>query len=226
LPTVLSVAERLRTALLSRSDGAPVFGGHEAEGGVRQGHQHALYLPSDDDGDGRIDHLAVWAQGGFDERAIAALQELRKVWGSDGHDLHLVLVGLGHPEDYGGMERGGATTPIAAKARTWQSVTPFVLTRHPKRRRGVWLDTPEDQVRRACEQLTGVTPREVVRTTGTERPSTWRGFYLERKHGNGSRASERPYGFRLTFDVAVRGPIALGYGAHFGLGQFVAVAAP
>jgi len=29
------------------------------------------------------------------------------------------------------------------------------------------------------------------------------------------------FAVRLTFDAPVRGPIALGYGSHFGLGLFV-----
>jgi len=224
LSTALSVAERLRATLVKCSNGSPVFAGHESDGAALQGHQHAFYLPTDDDGDGRIDHVAVWADGGFDEYAISALQKVRRVWGSEGHDLHLVLIGLGRPEDYGGHTRGGAATAIAGTSRRWRSVTPFILTRHPKRRRGAWQDTAEDQVRRACEQLVGVAPAEVGRTTGDERPNAWRGFYLQRKRGSGARASNQPYGFRLSFDVPVTGPIALGYGAHFGLGQFVAIA--
>ncbi|MDR0967044.1 MAG: type I-U CRISPR-associated protein Cas5/Cas6 [Myxococcales bacterium] len=47
----------------------------------------------------------------------------------------------------------------------------------------------------------------------------WRGFKLERD----KRAPKLPcaFGIRLRFDAAVGGPIALGYGAHFGLGLFV-----
>lgn len=31
----------------------------------------------------------------------------------------------------------------------------------------------------------------------------------------------RGYGFRITFPDSVDGPLALGYGAHFGLGLFI-----
>lgn len=46
-----------------------------------------------------------------------------------------------------------------------------------------------------------------------------------RAHGlaNG-RAGVHGVGFRVVFPVAVRGPIAVGYGAHFGLGHFVPAA--
>jgi CRISPR-associated protein Csb2 len=33
--------------------------------------------------------------------------------------------------------------------------------------------------------------------------------------------SARGFGLRLTFSKAIRGPISLGYGSHFGLGAFV-----
>ncbi len=50
----------------------------------------------------------------------------------------------------------------------------------------------------------------------------WLGFRRQRNQGNGRKvASGMGYGFRIKFPDVVRGPIALGYGAHFGLGLFV-----
>jgi len=40
-------------------------------------------------------------------------------------------------------------------------------------------------------------------------------------YGGGSRGPDRAFGARLVFEQLVRGPIAVGYGAHFGLGLFV-----
>lgn len=57
----------------------------------------------------------------------------------------------------------------------------------------------------------------------SHKPIRWIEFRRERASGGGSRGSDRGYGFRLTFDEPVSGPITLGYGAHFGLGQFVAL---
>jgi len=39
-------------------------------------------------------------------------------------------------------------------------------------------------------------------------------------------ADSRGFGFEVVFSEPVRGPIALGYGCHFGLGQFVPVCVP
>lgn len=50
----------------------------------------------------------------------------------------------------------------------------------------------------------------------------WANFQRERRSGDGTAlCTRRGYGFRLCFDQAVRGPFALGYGTHFGLGFFV-----
>jgi len=52
---------------------------------------------------------------------------------------------------------------------------------------------------------------------------SWLSFQTTRKSGGGSRGAQRGYGFELEFSSPVRGPIAVGYGAHFGLGLFRAV---
>ena len=48
----------------------------------------------------------------------------------------------------------------------------------------------------------------------------WLKFRRMRQKGNGHRGDSGGYGFRLIFKEPVRGPIVLGYGCHFGLGQF------
>ena len=51
----------------------------------------------------------------------------------------------------------------------------------------------------------------------------WLDFRNQRKTGNGSRGPSPPTGFRIKFKEPVKGPIALGYGSHFGLGLFLPV---
>ena len=51
--------------------------------------------------------------------------------------------------------------------------------------------------------------------------SRWLSFATARASGHGSRGSNRGFGFRVEFDRPVEGPLALGYGAHFGLGVFL-----
>ncbi|BDA71656.1 hypothetical protein CAL7716_058220 [Calothrix sp. PCC 7716] len=51
----------------------------------------------------------------------------------------------------------------------------------------------------------------------------WRAFTRRRNHGEGKKFSDRGYWFDIEFAQAVKGPIALGYAAHFGLGAFVPI---
>jgi CRISPR-associated protein Csb2 len=236
LTEALSVGERLRVALMSHSDGHPVFSGRLPGGEMRRGHDHAYFAPSDDDADGKIDHVLVHAREGFDERAIFALQHLRKVWGLGGHDLVLTLIALGQVGDFGGLRRDadrlGASALLgpASGAHIWESHTPFVPPRHTKRRRGILIDRPEDQLRVLLAQLEIATNVVVEPISARHlskpqppKPIEWYRFRARRQNGGGTRGSVHGFGFRLTFAELVRGPIALGYGAHQGLGHFVAV---
>lgn len=54
--------------------------------------------------------------------------------------------------------------------------------------------------------------------TGTRLPCSQ--YITRRRRGDGVRGSSPPVAFYLAFDEPVQGPIALGYGAHYGLGVF------
>jgi CRISPR-associated protein Csb2 len=220
-------------ALLRCSDGHPVFTGRDAAGQVRRGlqHEHAWFLPADDDADGAIDHVVVYARGGFDLAALRAFARLRRVWGHGGADLTVTLVAVGSPGELGCLRRdaGRARTPQLGTARIWESLTPFVPPRHIKYRATGMHDTANEQVARLLA-LHGL-PLPRIESLAPEdatppRPPriAWQRFRRRRTAGGGSRGSDVAFGFRLCFDRPIIGPIALGYAAHQGLGQFVAVA--
>jgi CRISPR-associated protein Csb2 len=218
------LGERLRVSAMSQSkkvsgSARVVFSGH---GESASDHQHAMYLSSSEDPAnaeiGFIDHFLIAARSGFDEEDILALQRLRRLWGRGGHDLDLILVGLGKFADFGGLI--SPRTSLLAESRIWESVTPFVPTRHPKKVRGARVDTIEDQLRRGCKQLTGVAPVEIAPVGDRVE---WSRFRRQRLNGDGRRGPDGAFGARLIFERPVRGPIAIGYGAHFGLGLFAAV---
>lgn len=232
LTQALPVGERVRVALLKWSDGHPVFVGRGPTGDIQRGHSHAWFLPADDDADGLLDHVLVFARSGFDAAALRALERLRRVWGHGGHDIELTLVGLGSQEELGGLRRDArirARCPQLGSARVWESHTPFIPPRHTKRRGGQIRDTPAEQVALLLQQH-GL-PNAVIhplsaRELALPRPPTpidWYRFRRVRTSGGGRRGDGRGYGFRLRFDAEVSGPIALGYAAHQGLGQFVAI---
>lgn len=237
----VALGERMREALMSHtqwvegSEGAlALFSGRSAGGApLDNDHGHAFFLPADDDSDGRIDHLTVYAPAGFDRASQLVMGRLRKLWGAGGHEIFVVLVGLGRPDDYGGFNVLGGQTPQLASSRIWLSRTPFLLARHPKTYldgrpklgpAGWQIDGPEAQLRAELTRRgypAPVSVEPVRQTTVGGKELRWLEFRRQRRSGGGKLSSLAGYGFRLVFDQPVRGPMALGYGCHFGLGQFV-----
>ncbi len=110
-------------------------------------------------------------------------------------------------------------------ARTGRPIraTPFVPARHAKRRRGQWTDLPDEQLRRELGFLdlspTRISPLDAPR----DGAAPWYRFRRRRVlGGGGARGTDHGFGFELEFANPVCGPIAVGYGAHFGLGRFEA----
>lgn len=249
----LSVAESFRRQLMGkygriRENDQPVtlpqagavrfrseaFSGKDASGQkLVDSHRHAYYLPSDEDDDGRVDHLTVVAEMGFDPDEVRALDRLRLLRLGDGDPLNLLLVSL----DEAPPERG----PLFKNSRCWVSATPFLSTRHPKRRglkrdpahmlgevnrdaflRVVLLEELERLRQRRPELPTAIDVQPLPdHRIGVRklRPIQFRRF----RQKAGDDGGRRPSGaFRILFPVPVAGPISLGHSSHFGLGMFVA----
>jgi CRISPR-associated protein Csb2 len=207
-----------------------VFTGKDERGEpLRDDHDHAFYLPTDEDGDGRLDHLTVFANGGFPRDEVRALDRLRWLRCGD-LDLGLLLVGLGQQAEFGHVR-------IFGLSKVWTSVTPFLVTRHMKRRGQkrdprAFFETPEGrtdfikQVLREELQRRGLHQEgveiEMLESVGAARRLRPIEFSLRRPHKPGDDGPSRPRGlFRLRFPQPVLGPIALGHSCHFGLGLFV-----
>lgn len=107
-----------------------VFSGKHEQGEPLAGHGHAYYLPTDEDGDGRLDHLTIVARNGFDadeRRAFDLLRRLKTTREVEvRHELRLLLLGIGPLQEY----RQG---PVA-RSRVWESATPYIATRYAKTR--------------------------------------------------------------------------------------------
>ncbi len=120
LPSItetLPLAEQVRQALLARcrdlarrrdaslADAeiwrlSPAFWGKDEQGRPRTGHEHAFFLPADEDGDGRVDHLTVFAPMGLNALERQAIDKLRRLPFGDGDPLPLLLIGLGRERDF------------------------------------------------------------------------------------------------------------------------------
>ncbi len=209
------VATVCRAALQRRFDTvAPgrrshVFSGHDADGRkLTDQHQHAHYLVGSDPGVPRTDHVWVWAPSGFSTDEQRALGALRTLHLRDAPEpLRVVLAALG---DHRCLELPRLLGPAAE----WRSVTPFLLPRHPKRRGGVTVDGPEDQLRRELAHRALPDPESVMLI-----PGRWMDFQRTRPGGSRSDAATA-VGAHLSFAEPLRGPLALGGLSHFGLGRF------
>ncbi|RMG11491.1 MAG: type I-U CRISPR-associated protein Cas5/Cas6 [Deltaproteobacteria bacterium] len=219
------VGEAVRRALLALSDGAAVFAGKDASGPFA-GHEH-VHIFSEAHGAGlHLTHLTLYAPMGFDARAVAALEALRWVRLAGGTPLSVALAAVGTPAELAGSNPRAGHCPLFLERAAWASLTPFVPTRHPKGRcdaSGRIVGSPEhDLVRlltgRGLPEPVEIEALEICRRPG--RRLAWSDFETLRRRGAGRRGPGAGSGFRIVFPEPVAGPLALGYGAHFGLGLF------
>lgn len=226
ITNALSLGERFHAALCSHSNATPVFSG-KRNGQLLVGHQHAFCLPECDQR-GLITHVTIFARMGFDDAAIEALRSLRGTWSRQSPGLKLILLGMGAAEEFQDVR------PLTA-SREWLSLTPFVPVRHIQRSRtgkpridaanGLIRGSPTHDLRRLIlangfPAPTAIEPLDALQLDG--RRVRWGQFHRNRRSGDGTALVTRSsYGYRLRFPEPVRGPLAFGYGAHFGLGLFV-----
>lgn len=200
-----AVVEAMRRALMSlaRNDEsgavAPLFSGHEnGPGPARSGQHRHLFLTAEDcDGDGRLDRLTAWAPWRVDRSWLPSTAE-RRAFAHVTSALTVLRagrVGVLH------LTRCPTNaTGIQPSARIWVSHTPYLPTRYPKRKTTAATEIAED-LRLECHRRGIPVPEaEVTRFLSSD----------------GDLAVEA----RLTFAIAVSGPILLGRNAHAGGGLF------
>lgn len=220
LPSIwaaVTMGEALRSSALSRfgTPSSPTLAGKGEDGSPLRGdHRHAHYLATDEDGDGRIDHLTVWAPEKFSQEELSALLWINVLRGfqfaSDFRPVRLGLIGLGSASEVG--------RPLYGQSTVWVSHTPFVPTRHRKREDP--QEFIEDQigkelVRRGKDASTLKTVSMVMPRAGG-----WL-HYRRRRMSEGPESNRYGLGLRLEFSQAIEGPLALGAFSHFGLGLFL-----
>jgi CRISPR-associated protein Csb2 len=191
---------------------SPRFSGKGADGKPLTGHRHAFILPIDKNRDGRLDHLLVVCREPLHELERLALDHMNSLWQTDGRpDMRCT------PIQWGTLEQ------LLPPARRLVSVTPFVPTRHYREGRGDFGEWLRAELARELENHglpIPVTVRPIERAVlRGGQDFRWIEFRRNRK-----KDSPRVgYGFELEFAEPLAGPVALGYGCHFGLGQFRAL---
>lgn len=206
--------------------------GKDASERPLKGHNHAFYLPTDEDGDGRLDHLTVWVPGGLTEKEFQAIVSVNTLNPSGQREpVQLAYQSHGTARDFAGV------SPLFDSSRRWRSLTPYVLPRHVKFRRSkdesgrrVMVDSPKEQIAREVSlrfptgtSLIRVNIEELRKPIVPMREGQFGGFrpfdYFRYKQGNGSNGGG-VFNFEIEFDSPIPGPLALGFACHQGLGIF------
>ena len=207
-----------------------VLTGKDVHGDPRTGHAHAYFLPTDENGDGRIDRLTLFSRSGFhaDElQAIDMLQEIRLQSRENGaYSIRVVR-----------MQSAAETARVA---RTWISITPYIATRHAKARgrervdMGDWnscvafiaADLRAQLAAVRADIAAEIIDQAIIAPLSCEGrfqlANRWSpGEFVRSRAKLGDDGARRPAGaFRIDFPMEVEGPIAIGTHAHFGMGLF------
>jgi CRISPR-associated protein Csb2 len=220
----LPFSEQVRRALIRNrvdTSHSEVILGKKIDGEPLVGHLHAHYLPTDEDRDGRLDHITIFAPLGFDKWDLDAIGAMKTIFrrGSQA-DVKLILTGLGT------VDQIAELTPFHS-SRKWRSVTPFSLARFANRGAGKVprpKDLPEAQLSRELTTRGLPVPQSIRRIDGYTPTGAslirWLEFHHTRFNGKEGHGLA---GFELEFDQPVKGPISLGFACHFGLGLFLPI---
>jgi CRISPR-associated protein Csb2 len=217
LENAVRIGELARMALMrvvenKQGKVPPLLSGHGLPRDNR--HEHAFFLPEPDQ-DGQIGHLLVHVSGGLDQETLRAMQGLKKLYMRNGPEWEVWFEGAGLIEDF------SETSPFMASGKIWRPVTPYLRPWHVKKN----FDTFE-QIKKEC-LLHALPAPEAIH------------FLSEIKVGSRIRRPVHFHRFRskrgllqpdthgclpeLVFPETIQGPLALGFGSHYGLGLFVPV---
>ena len=214
---------------------SPILSGKSADGKPLKGHRHAFYLPADEDGDGKLDSLAIWTPFGLSAKERDAVESLRELNPGGGRaPVRLSSLASGGADDF------AAASPLFGVSARWRSAAPYVPPRHLKRRgpkdangarqivdgareqilREMNLRFPESPAARAEFDPDTRKPIAPIKPDGGFEGFRPFDFFRYRRRGSSGGGA---YNFIIEFAEPVRGPIALGFACHYGLGLFVPV---
>lgn len=209
----IDVADLMRLAamskfqqMLGRSNIPTVISGHSSE---PLNHSHALWLPYDADADGFIDHIAVYARYGFGRVEMQILSGITEMFNNS---MRMRL----HFKRFDGMTELGQECNLFARSQKWRSVTPYYTPWHMKKKAGI-KDQIEKELSKAVESVR-IDSELMIYTCKNKRTPTRQ--FRTRRNGK-SPITNIGRSLEIRFKEPFMGPLALGYGKHFGLGLFV-----
>lgn len=199
-------------------------GRNEAGEKLSSPHTHAHYFPLDLDDDRRIDHVLIYASAGLDEMAQRAITHVRRTrTKGDDTTIFVTCAGFGDLDLFREQIRHRDGRPAAIippqPATSWASITPYVPARHLKSKNNRYTIT-DDVVREL--KLRGMPEPNAIELFSKSDLIQSKFYNYVRRRIERKPQPPRPdvYGIRIHFKTPHAGPIALGYGSHFGLGMF------
>jgi CRISPR-associated protein Csb2 len=221
------IGEALRAAAMGRAkrllgpDALPaLLSGHDL--GEGNSHAHAFWLP-DPNQRGEIEHVLVHVPGGFSHEAMRVLTTLQQITRGAGEPLRLMLEGFGNASLF------DRCTPLTGESAVWRSVTPYL---HPWHLKKPEMRTPEATAAAILGQLqrewhgrgTGLPELVEIRNLPSIQFAghSIRPLHFHRFRRKRGLTQPDMHGrlIDLRFAQPVRGPVALGFACHFGLGLF------
>jgi CRISPR-associated protein Csb2 len=228
LPTVgrsLPQAELIHRQLIRKvrldDESCPEISGRDENGEPLKGHTHSHILPVDLDGDGRLDHVIVFAPRGLGALAQRAARSLRKTYTKGGvGEIQVAVAGAGELRDLRAIGAGmsGAVDALlgpTSATGAWVSMTPFVPPRHLKK---AGRSSVVGQVE--AELTSRGYPPAIVDVLDWTGDTLALRHFVRRRRSGPQPPVDIGFAVRLRFEGPVNGPICLGYGSHFGLGLF------
>lgn len=193
--------------------------------GADNKHAHAFWLPDPNDR-GEISHFVVHAPAGFNDDSVMVLAALKTLNRGGGDSIRVLLEGMGCEALFDKL------TTLTGESRVWRSITPYLHPWHLKkpqmRSREALHDAILEQLRREWKARGGdraeiVDFRELDSVSFGGRKLLPLHFHRFRRKRDLVQPDKLGRLIEITFDAPVRGPVALGFGCHFGLGLFKAV---
>jgi CRISPR-associated protein Csb2 len=243
----VKIGEVFRQALMARigtSVPATISGRDEHGKPLRDPvHCHAFFLPEDDDRDGSIDHLVLYARDGLERSVRRAIENLRRLWIADPQarrsddprsdenedeeqgrqEWRLALEGFGHPSSF-------SDSDLLRCSKSWVSVTPYLRPWYAKLRppEAETAKMAEEECRRRGLPIVeaefdpdGTDFGRSIAVAGSKRNVLH--FHRFRSRRGLAQPDRSGAALRLTFAEPIEGPLAFGFGCHYGLGLFRAI---
>ena len=216
----VTVAGMMRDAVMSRAGRlnggwlSPHLSGHDDEGRpLRDNHAQAYWLPVDNDRDGLIDHIAIYARYGIEPSVRSAFSGITKIYDRSGNSARVRFAGFHRRADMAGrciLFKGGIR---------WVTATPYFAPWHKKKNCGT-----ADQVKKEA----ALHRRRVVHVNAGSLPAIPAGGGAASIASfKSTRRGKAPInnGCHVAIRLAKRedGPLLLGDHSHFGLGMFVPI---